>query len=94
MPNVLITSAFRSKGVWNAAHCRTRRFDTAANNFLAAIALKDQRRYETQMQTILLRETPVIIPYFYDSLGGGLEAGPGLPGRRPVHDLPQPHLFA
>ncbi len=71
VPNVLITSAFRSKGVWNAAHWSNKAFDTAANNFLAAIALKDQRRYETQMQTILLRETPVIIPYFYDYLGAG-----------------------
>ena len=71
VPNVLITSAFRSKGVWNAAHWSNKAFDTAANNFLAAIALKDQRRYETQMQTILLRETPVIIPYYYDYLGAG-----------------------
>ena len=71
VPNVLITSAFRSKGVWNAAHWSNKAFDTAAKNFLAAIALKDQRRYETQMQTILLDQTPVLIPYYYNYLGAG-----------------------
>ena len=71
VPNVLITSAFRSKGVWNAAHWSNKRFDAAAKNFLGAIALKDQRRYERQMQLILLQETPVIIPYYYNYLGAG-----------------------
>lgn len=71
VPNVLITAAFRSKGIWNAAHWSNKRFDAAAKSFLGAIALKDQRRYEKQMQQILLAETPVLIPYFYDFLGAG-----------------------
>ncbi|MBA2332554.1 MAG: ABC transporter substrate-binding protein [Actinobacteria bacterium] len=71
VPNVLITAAFRSKGVWNAAHWSNRRFDTAAKNFLGAIALADQRRYEKQMQQILLDQTPVLIPYYYNYLGAG-----------------------
>jgi len=71
VPNVLITSAFRSKGIWNAAHWSNKRFDTAAKNFLGAIALKDQRRYEKQMQLILLQQTPVLIPYHYNYLGAG-----------------------
>ncbi|MEJ7793360.1 MAG: ABC transporter substrate-binding protein [Gaiellaceae bacterium] len=71
VPNVLITAAFRSKGIWNAAHWSNKRFDAAAKSFLGAIALKDQRRYEKQMQQLLLQETPVLIPYFYDYLGAG-----------------------
>ena len=40
-------------------------------SYLGAIALADQRKYERQLQTILLADTPVIIPYFYDYLGAG-----------------------
>ncbi|HXH87713.1 MAG TPA: ABC transporter substrate-binding protein [Gaiellaceae bacterium] len=71
VPNVLITAAFRSKGVWNAAHWSNARFDRAAKNFLGAIALKDQQRYEKQMQLLLLQNTPVIVPYYYNYLGAG-----------------------
>ena len=68
----LVNSAFKSKGVWNAAHYSNKKFDAAAKAFAAAIALSDQRKYEKQMQLMLLRDTPVILPYFYNYLGAGL----------------------
>src|SRR5579872_191131 len=71
VPNVVLTSAFKSKGVWNAAHYSNPKFDKLVNSFLAAIALKDQRKYEKQMQEILLHDTPVIVPYFYNFLAAG-----------------------
>jgi len=71
VPNVLLTAAFHSKGIWNAAHYSNKKFDRATKSFIAAIALKDQRRYAGVMQRILLHDTPVIIPYFYDFLGAG-----------------------
>ena len=71
VPNVLITSAFKSKGVWNAAHYSNKTFDKAANAFFGAIALSDQRKYEKQMQLTLLQDTPVILPYFYNYLAAG-----------------------
>jgi peptide/nickel transport system substrate-binding protein len=64
VPNVYLTSAYKSKGVWNASHYTNKRFDSLVNSYIAAISLKDQRRYERQMQEILLRDTPTIIPYF------------------------------
>jgi len=73
VPNVLLTAAFQSNGIWNAAHWSSKRFDAAAKSFVAAIALKDQQRYEKQMQQLLLEQTPVIIPYFYNYLGAGLK---------------------
>ena len=45
-------------------------FDRAAKAYIAAIAVKDQRKFARQMETILLNDTPVIIPYFYDFLTG------------------------
>jgi peptide/nickel transport system substrate-binding protein len=71
VPNVYLTAAFETKGIWNAAHYASKPFDKAAKSYVAAIALKDQRKYAGQMQRILLHDTPVIIPYFYDFLGAG-----------------------
>jgi len=71
VPNVVLTAAFKTKGVWNAAHYSNPKFDKILESFLGAIALKDQRKYERQMQLILLHDTPVIVPYFYNFLGAG-----------------------
>jgi peptide/nickel transport system substrate-binding protein len=71
VPNVVLTAAFRTKGIWNAAHYSNKKFDSALASFLAAIAVKDQQKYEKQMQQILLHDTPVIVPYFYNFLAAG-----------------------
>jgi peptide/nickel transport system substrate-binding protein len=71
VPDVLINSAFKSKGVWNAAHYSNKKFDVAAKAFGGAIALSDQRKYAREMQLMLLHDTPVIIPYFYNYLAAG-----------------------
>ena len=71
VPNVVLNSAFRSKGIWNAAHYSNKKLDRLITSFLGAIAIKDQRRYEKQMQEILLHDTPVIVPYFYNFLAAG-----------------------
>ena len=42
-----------------------------ARAFFGAIPLSDQRKYEKQMQLILLKDTPVILPYFYNYLAAG-----------------------
>lgn len=71
VPNVFLTSALQTKGVWNAAHYSNRQFDRIAKSFLGAISRADQRRYAKQLQQILLRDTPVIFPYFYNYLAAG-----------------------
>jgi len=71
VPNVVLNSAFRSKGIWNAAHYSNKRLDKLITSFLGAIAITDQRKFEKQMQAILLHDTPVIVPYFYNFLAAG-----------------------
>jgi peptide/nickel transport system substrate-binding protein len=71
VPNVLLTGAWGTKGIWNAAHWSNKRFDSTLKSYLGAVALKDQKRYAKVLQQILLAETPVIVPYFYDYLGAG-----------------------
>jgi peptide/nickel transport system substrate-binding protein len=65
IPNVYLTSALKTKGVWNASHYSNKTFDAAVRSYAAAISLKDQRKYARQLETILLHDTPAIYPYFY-----------------------------
>jgi peptide/nickel transport system substrate-binding protein len=71
VPNVYLVSALESGGVWNAAHYHNKTFDRIAKSYLGAIALADQRKYSKQLETILLHDTPVIFPYFYNYLAAG-----------------------
>ncbi len=77
VPNVFITSAFMSpkfvkpngdgtQGKWNEADYANPKFDTAAASFLKSASISDQRKYEKQMATILLADTPVVIPFFFN----------------------------
>jgi peptide/nickel transport system substrate-binding protein len=68
---VLLNSALQTGGVWNAAHYSNKRYDALVKSYSGAIALKDQLRYSKQIETILLRDTPVIFPYFYNYLAAG-----------------------
>jgi peptide/nickel transport system substrate-binding protein len=71
VPNVYLTSSLMSKGVWNASHYSNKRFDRLAKSFIAAISLKDQRKYAKQIEQLMLHDTPAIYPYFYFQLGAG-----------------------
>jgi peptide/nickel transport system substrate-binding protein len=71
VPNVFLTAALETGGVWNAAHYSNPQFDAAAKSFIGAISIEDQRKYAKQAETILLADTPVIFPYFYNYLAAG-----------------------
>jgi peptide/nickel transport system substrate-binding protein len=71
VPNVYLTSAFEYAGVWNAAHYNNPAFDAVAKKFIGAISLTDQKTYAKQGELILLADTPVIFPYFYNYLAAG-----------------------
>src|SRR5262249_39530075 len=71
VPNIYLTSALGTKGVWNAAHYSNPTFDRLTKSYLAAISVKDQRKYARQLELILLHDTPVIFPYFYDYIAAG-----------------------
>src|SRR5262249_50851854 len=52
VPNVFLTSALMSNGVWNAAHYKNKQFDALTKSYLSAISLKDQRKYAKQLETL------------------------------------------
>jgi peptide/nickel transport system substrate-binding protein len=69
IPNVYLTSSLKSKGVWNASHYSNKQFDKLAASYIAAISLKDQRKFAKQIELLLQHDTPAIYPYFYFQLG-------------------------
>ncbi|TDV08269.1 ABC transporter substrate-binding protein [Paraburkholderia caballeronis] len=68
VPNVFLNAPLTSGGTWNAAHFRNPQYDRLVAQFVAALDLVEQKRIAAQIETLLLDETPVIIPYFYDQL--------------------------
>jgi peptide/nickel transport system substrate-binding protein len=79
VPNVYLTSALESKGIWNAAHYSNPAFDAAAKAFVASISIDDQRKNAKTAEQILLQDTPVIFPYFYYYLAAGSPSVKGYP---------------
>src|ERR1700694_625713 len=70
-PNVFLTSALSTGAVWNAAHYSNPDFDAADKSFVCAISITDQQKYAKLPENILLADTPVIFPYFYNYLAAG-----------------------
>ncbi|HEY1997215.1 ABC transporter substrate-binding protein [Paraburkholderia sp.] len=68
VPNVFLNAPLTSDGTWNAAHFKNPQYDQLVAQFVAAIDITSQRKISGQIQTLLLDETPVIIPFFYDQL--------------------------
>jgi peptide/nickel transport system substrate-binding protein len=71
VPNVLLTAAIKSRGVWNGAQYKNPKLDKVIDKYIGAIALSDQRKYAGQIEADLLRDTPIIFPYFYNYLAAG-----------------------
>ena len=78
VPNVLLNASLTSKaiptkaaGTWNAAHFKNKKYDSLVKQFGATPSLADQRKIAKQIQLLLLDQTPVIFPYFYNSFNAG-----------------------
>jgi peptide/nickel transport system substrate-binding protein len=68
VPNVYLESPLTSGGPWNAAHFKNSTYDGLVKQYVAAVDLQTQKRLAGQIETLLLRETPIVIPYWIDGL--------------------------
>ncbi len=68
VPDVLLQAGFASNGAWNAAHFRDPRCDSLIAAYRAARTAAARRAASRAIQELLLAQTPVIIPYFFDFL--------------------------
>jgi peptide/nickel transport system substrate-binding protein len=68
VPNVFLNAPLTSGGTWNAAHFKNPQYDKLVADFVAALDVGSQKKLSGEIQTLLLDETPLVIPYFYDYL--------------------------
>jgi peptide/nickel transport system substrate-binding protein len=74
VPNVFLTAplqttnAKKGTGSWNAAHFANAQYDKLSNQYIATSDLTTQRTIAGQIETLLLKETPIIFGYFYNYL--------------------------
>jgi peptide/nickel transport system substrate-binding protein len=74
VPNLFLQAPLQSinrttgQGAWNAARFNNPTYDSLSKQFVAAVDLSTQRQLASQIERLLLEETPIIYPYFYDYL--------------------------
>lgn len=71
VPNLFMTAAYESDGVWNASHYKNAAFDAEAKRFLSSAEIKAQRTSTKKMAGLLLRDTPVITSFFITYVTAG-----------------------
>ncbi len=68
VPNVFLDAAYTTKGAWNAAHFHNPTYDKLFRQYTAAFDLQTQTSLAGKIETLLLEQTPLIIPYWIDGL--------------------------
>ena len=68
VPNLFLNAPLVSGGAWNAAHFNNAQYDKLVGQFVGALDAASQKKIAGQIETLLLDETPMIIPYFFDQL--------------------------
>lgn len=68
VPNVFLEATLTSSGVWNAARFRNTEYNTLVKQYVATVDVQTQKQIAGKIQSLLLAETPVIVPYFVDEL--------------------------
>lgn len=68
VPNVLLAAPLKSDGTWNSAHFKNKEYDSLVGQYIAALDLQSQRGVASNIQKLLLDESPVLWTYFYDFL--------------------------
>ena len=69
-PDVYLNAPLKTKGAWNSSQYSSPEFDAAFLEFQGAIGVDAQKAACTKIQTILLEDTPISVPYFYNYLSG------------------------
>ncbi|PMS15227.1 peptide ABC transporter substrate-binding protein [Trinickia dabaoshanensis] len=68
VPNLFLNAPLVSGGAWNAAHFANPQYDKLVGQFVAALDVASQKKIAGEIERLLLDETPMIIPYFFDQL--------------------------
>jgi peptide/nickel transport system substrate-binding protein len=69
-PDVYLNAALKSKGIWNSSQYNSTEFDAAFKEFQTSVGVDAQKAACTKIETILVEDTPIGLPYFYNYLAG------------------------
>ncbi len=78
VPNVYLEAPLTSKGPWNAARFKNSQYDSLVKQYVAALDLPAQKQVAGKIQQLLLKETPIVIPYWIDGLTASTQGVSGL----------------
>jgi peptide/nickel transport system substrate-binding protein len=68
VPNVYLEAPLTSKGPWNAARFHNPQYDSLVKQYVAALDLQTQKAIAGKIETLVLAQTPIAIPYWIDGL--------------------------
>jgi peptide/nickel transport system substrate-binding protein len=68
VPNVFLDAPLLSDGTWNAAHFKNPAYDKLVAQYTAALDLPTQKTLAGKIETLLLEQTPLVIPYWINGL--------------------------
>ena len=68
VPNLFLEATLTKNGPWNASHYRSTEYDNLVKQYIATVDLSTQRTLAGKIQRLLLADTPLVIPYFFDAL--------------------------
>ena len=68
VPNLFLNAPLVSGGAWNAAHFSNAQYDKLVGQFVGTLDVASQKKIAGEIEKLLLDETPMIIPYFFDQL--------------------------
>jgi peptide/nickel transport system substrate-binding protein len=78
VPNVFLNAPLVSGGPWNAAHFKSKSYDSLVKQYVAALDLQAQRKVAGEIEQLLLAQTPMVIPYWIDGLTASTSGVGGL----------------
>jgi peptide/nickel transport system substrate-binding protein len=77
-PDVYLNAALSTNGIWNSSQYSSSAFDEAFAAYAAAIGVDAQTEACGVIEEILVNDTAVIIPYFYNYISGWSTAFDGI----------------
>ena len=78
VPDVYLSSALSSGGVWNSSNYANPTFDAALSDYRRAVDVDGQKAAAAVMQQQLWEDVPIMLPYFYNYLSGHDESVSGV----------------
>ena len=69
-PDVYLNAALSTGGIWNSSQYSSPEFDAAFAAYQSAIGVDAQKAAAKTIEEILLEDTPVVLPYWYNYITG------------------------